>query len=151
MFEAAGLTDKLHAILAQTSVLVVERDAAARTMYCELVRSCGVKDVQIAGSHEEANELLARYEIDVVVIDITDESDSDIAFLRALRAHNMLRIRSLGVTALSADKRSGHVRRIIDAGVDYYVVKPASRSDFAKRIALASRCAEERRADVWEI
>lgn len=151
MYDAAGLTDDLHAVLAQTNVLVVDPDAGARTMYGELARSCDVKEVYTASCYREAASLLVNKPIDVVVVDVTQEDEQEISFLHKLRASEYHRVSSVGVAALSSDKRSSHVQRIIAAGVDYYVVKPVSRSNFAKRIALASKHAEARRADVVEI
>ena len=126
---------------APACVLLVEDDAEISRMLADVLDESGFK-VLVAASAEEMDASLARYQVDVLVLDIMLPGEDGLSICRRLR--NTSEIPIIMLTALKEE-----VDRIIglEIGADDYMTKPFSPREFVARIrALLRRSQGDTRA-----
>ena len=116
-------------------VLVVDDYPGAAEAACLLLRLLGHEPLA-AMTGQQALERAATFDPDIVVLDLglPDVSGLDVA--RALRQRPGRRQFIVALTGSSSSEDRGRVR---DAGIDMYVLKPASADNLARIITAARR------------
>lgn len=116
-------------------VLVVDDYPGAADAACLLLRLLGHEPLA-AMTGQQALERAATFDPDIVVLDLglPDVSGLDVA--RALRQRPGRRQFIVALTGSSSSEDRGRVR---DAGIDMYVLKPASADNLARIITAARR------------
>lgn len=119
-------------------VLVVEDEPLIRLDIVETLQEAGYTVVGQAGTGEEAIELAASCEPDVVVADVKMPGMDGIT-----AANRILEKRHCAVVMLTAFSQNELVERARDAGAMAYVVKPFTPADLIPAIEIAVSRARE--------
>jgi DNA-binding NtrC family response regulator len=99
------------------STLIVDDNAAARTLIAELLRAVGADEVAQASSAEEALDLLEERRFAVIISDYRMEGMDGVAFLEALRARGD---RTPMVLLSAAPDKGGVIRATHQEAVDFF-------------------------------
>jgi CheY-like chemotaxis protein len=130
---SAGEMEFDPALLAGTSVLVVDDEPDARDLICrELTKSHA--EVFQASSVPEALGLLAHHKPNVLVSDIGLPVEDGFDLIRKVRAQG-LSARDLPAVALTAFARSEDRRRAMLAGFQVHVAKPVDPDELTAVVA----------------
>lgn len=119
--------------MAATHILLVEDDAGIREPLAEFLRGKGHL-VSEAGSAEEADPLLLRGGIDLVLLDVMLPGEDGFDFCRRLQSRGGPRIIMLTALGESTDKVVG-----LELGADDYVTKPVDLRELQARIRAVLR------------
>lgn len=103
------------------TVLVVDDEELNRELYRSVLQRAGYT-VLVACDGDEALELVALRQPDVVLLDFRMPKVDGPTFLRALRGR--LQIADLPVIVLTSSNDSENIAEAFDAGADDYLVKP---------------------------
>jgi two-component system KDP operon response regulator KdpE len=114
-------------------VLVVDDDVALARALAINLRARGF-EVGAAGTGREALDLLARFNPDVVVLDLGLPDLDGIEVLHGIRGWN-----HVPVLVLSARTTSDEKVDALDAGADDYVTKPFEMNELMARIRASAR------------
>ena len=127
--------------LAGVDVLVVDDEADARELITAVLTNYGAT-VRVAGSVEEAIQLLRAQCPDVLVSDIGLPSEDGYALIKRVRALDADKGGKVPAAALTAYASGEDHRRALAAGFQVHVTKPIEPSDLALLVAsLAGRAA----------
>jgi CheY-like chemotaxis protein len=125
---APGAAPEPHASvkhpLNNVRILVVEDDPDARELLCTLLESEGVL-VTSAASAEEAMERFAETRPDILLSDIGLPGEDGCSLMRRVRALGPEGGGSLPAVAITAYGSGEDVRRVLGAGFDKHLCKPA--------------------------
>jgi PAS domain S-box-containing protein len=113
------------------SVLVVDDDDAGRHAVVASLRSAGLVAESVA-SGEEALARIAREPPSLVILDLVMPQLDGIGVLRILRAR--AETRDLPVIVLTALDRDDEVTRVLRAGADDFLAKPAKPDELIARV-----------------
>jgi len=120
---------------ADFKVMLVEDDAVNQVVMEAVLRDIGVQ-VLTAGSGERALELLEQSAVDLVLMDCNLPAMDGLATTRHWRAKEArLHRPRVPVIGLTGDVYSGARDACLEAGMDDYLAKPASRADIGAVIA----------------
>lgn len=137
--------ENLDDTLANVQMLVVDDVADSRRMFREVAKSCGVARLTVVSSAQDALWALETQSFNVLMTDIHMPERHGTALIQRVRTHEQSRISYIGIVAITGDMRDSTVRKVMQAGADFYLVKPVSRINFAKRAQLAGKLADDRR------
>ena len=115
-------------------VLIVEDEAAVAQFVERGLKECGYT-VRLAGTGEEALEILAAEPVDLIVLDLLLPGISGLEVVREVR-------QSLGrVPVLALTARSGLAERVegLEAGLDDYLPKPFAFAELVARLRVLQR------------
>ena len=90
---------------------------------------------ELAGNFQKANEKLAIYEYDIILLDITLPDGNGIELLKTIRKNNI----RAGVIILSAKSSLDDKIMGLDQGADDYMTKPFQLSELNSRIKAVLR------------
>jgi PAS domain S-box-containing protein len=119
-------------------VLVVDDDADARETLRELLEHCNA-EVLIAGSAEEALEILPRWRPDVLLSDIGMPEEDGYGLIRRVRELPADRGGHTPAAALTAFARGEDRRRALRSGFQMHVPKPVEVQELAAVVASLAR------------
>lgn len=123
--------------LATVDIMIVDDNAAMRTLIRSVLRAVGVTRIREAGDGQDALDQLAARPADVVLLDQAMPAMTGLDMVRKLRAdaqHPAAKSRIVMVTGYG-DRR--HVAEARDAGVDEFLVKPITTRALLMRIEAA--------------
>lgn len=127
----------LDGLLARVRVLVVDDEADARQLIRRILVDCHA-DVAVAGSADEALELLSRSSPDVLLSDIGMPGKDGYELIREVRRR--LTTKELPAAALTAFARSEDRREAMMAGFQTHIAKPVEPQELIAVVAsLAGR------------
>lgn len=109
--------------MAGERVLVVEDNEKSMKLFRDVLRATGYRTLE-ATTGEQAVELAAEHELDLVLMDIQLPRIDGIEALHLLRADE--RTASIPVLALTAQAMEGNHERFRAAGFDAYISKPVN-------------------------
>jgi PAS domain S-box-containing protein len=116
-------------------VLLVDDDADAREVSRRLLTSFGAV-VTAVGTAEEGFAHLTRRQPDVLLSDIAMPQEDGISFIRRIRAQpESSALPAVAVTALSSSEDRA---RILDAGFDSFLAKPADPTELVNLVSALS-------------
>ncbi|MBE6940058.1 MAG: response regulator transcription factor [Ruminococcaceae bacterium] len=116
------------------NILVVEDDASARLLMCEVLRGAGYTPWP-AGDGLEALEVMDHQQIDLAIVDVMMPRMDGYAFTRTLREGNSdLPVLMVTARVTQEDKRKG-----FQSGTDDYMVKPVDEEEMLWRITALLR------------
>jgi response regulator NasT len=113
-------------------IVVAEDEAIIRLDLVETLRSEGYDVVADTGRGDEAVDLVAKHEPDVVLLDIKMPGLDGIEVTRAVTAD-----RQAAVVILTAFSQRDLIDRAREAGAKAYLVKPYQRDDLVPAVELA--------------
>ncbi len=105
-------------------VLIVDDQESMRGMIRTYVRRLGIDNVDMAESGSEALKELMKRPYNLVVSDYHMVSGSGLDLLKSMRAHPVLK--KTPVIMLTGNSDSETVSKVVQAGVNGYMVKPVS-------------------------
>ena len=114
-------------------VLVVEDHAVNRLLATRLLKKFGC-EVAIAENGLIACELTAQECFDLVLMDCQMPEMDGFEATRTIRSRELETGRHLPIVALTANAMSEDRERCLDAGMDDYMTKPCSASDFERTL-----------------
>jgi PAS domain S-box-containing protein len=114
-------------------VLVVEDHAVNRLLATRLLKKFGC-EVAIAENGLIACELTAQESVDLVLMDCQMPEMDGFEATRTIRSRELETGRHLPIVALTANAMSEDRERCLDAGMDDYITKPCSASDFERTL-----------------
>lgn len=129
--------------VANSHILIVDDDELNRQLLTQRVQSVGHR-AHLAGSGDEALELLGRQQVDLIMLDIVMPGMDGFALLQKIKAiPAWVDIPVLMVSALDDSKT---MVRCLEGGAEDYVTKPYHAVVLGKRIqsCLSARQARER-------
>ena len=115
-------------------VLVVDDVEDARRMVSAVLELSGA-EVRAAASTPEALELLGHWKPDVLLSDIGMPGEDGYALIRRVRALEQERGLHIPAAALTAYARDEDRQRILAAGYEVYVAKPAGPAELVAAVA----------------
>ena len=118
------------AALRGIAVLVVDDEPDARDLLQHVLTSAGASEVRLAGSADEAQEILARWQPNVIVSDIGMPGTDGYQFMRSLRSAKSPS-RLIPAAALTAYARPEDRVKCLSAGFQAHVVKPVDPRELA--------------------
>jgi PAS domain S-box-containing protein len=113
-------------------LLVVDDSAEARNLINTVLKQYGA-EVLIAGSADEAREILKTSHIDVIISDIEMPDEDGYSFIRSVRT--MKHTENTPAVALTAYARSEDRKRAIVEGFQFHIPKPVEPSELIAVIA----------------
>ncbi len=114
-----------------TSVLVVDDDFMVARLHARFVeRTAGFEVVGVAATGQEAIELVARLDPDLVLLDVHLPDLGGLEVLARLRESGS----RAGVVMVTAERDADVVRAALAGGAMQYVVKPFEQQDLAERL-----------------
>ncbi len=122
-------------------VVIAEDEAIIRLDLKEILEAEGYEVVGETGRGDEAVELVARHQPDVVILDIKMPGIDGIEAARRISAEHRV-----AVLILTAFSQRNLIEEARDAGVAAYLVKPFQRGELVPAIAVATARFEEYRA-----
>jgi two-component system sensor histidine kinase/response regulator len=142
---AASLTSGGFAsALFDAEALLVEDNLINQQVAVELLDTLGVR-AQIAGSGEEALEILRRRTFDVILMDIQMPGMDGLMASAAIR--NRLQIVDTPIIAMTANAMAGDRARCLAAGMNDHIAKPIDPNALARTLAAWLKPANPRRRD----
>jgi len=124
-------------VLEGVRVLVVDDEADARDVARRALELCGV-EVRTAGSTTQALTMLEGWVPTVLVSDIAMPGEDGYALIRRLRAREAAHGGHLTALAFTALARAEDRSRVLAAGFDGYVPKPADPAQLVDAVAAAA-------------
>jgi len=120
--------------------VVVEDDAALRTLIARLLRESGHEVTGVAGGKELFRLMAAEgsQPIDLILLDIMLPGEDGFTLCRKIREHGNIPVIVVSARGQEADRVTG-----LDAGADDYVAKPFGRSELLARVRAVLRRARE--------
>lgn len=112
-------------------ILVVDDDPVTAKFVSSLLRQEG-HEILVAEDGEQALELAARHDLDLIVCDLVMPYRDGFSVLRALRRDS--RSEQVPVIILSMRDREEDIVRGFEEGADDYVVKPFNARELAARV-----------------
>jgi two-component system chemotaxis response regulator CheY len=107
-------------------VLIVDDQPFIRTTVRQLLSQLGIVETEEAGDGGEALEKCDIHNFDLIFLDVEMEPMNGEEFLRALRAKKSPDLSEVPVVMLTNRADENMVRRLVDIGVNGYIVKPPS-------------------------
>jgi hypothetical protein len=120
--------------LAGVRVLVVDDEPDSNAAVQAVLAHCGA-EVRVAGSAQQAREILGGWRPDVLVSDIGMPEEDGYAFVAALRARPTEDGGDLPALALTAYARTDDRVRMLAAGFQMHLAKPVDPSELAAAVA----------------
>jgi PAS domain S-box-containing protein len=128
-------TDSVKPIsLRDLRVLVVDDDAEGRELAALILTNAGA-ETRTASSSREALAILGDWAPDVLVSDLEMPGEDGYTFLRRARREATLRGRRLPALALTAYGRSEDRVRVLAAGFNLHLAKPADPTELVLAVA----------------
>jgi len=146
--EAAGPGHRVQSMAALDgiSLLVLDDDTDALELFATVLRQAGA-EVRVARSVREAIGLLQVWEPDVIVSDIEMPEENGYAFIRRLRGGEVPNGERIPAVAVTAYGGVSERIKIVSAGFDSYVAKPAEPDELAAIVGrLVARARDTQRA-----
>jgi len=112
-------------------VLVVEDDLMNLKLICEILKAEGFT-VHYAMDGIEAIDMAKKMLYDLILMDIELPRMDGVEATRIIK--NMLNYKKVPIIALTAYAMGGDKERFLAAGLDDYISKPLSISDFIKKV-----------------
>jgi CheY-like chemotaxis protein/nitrogen-specific signal transduction histidine kinase len=134
--------------LSNVRILVVEDDPDARELLCTLLESEGVL-VTSAASAEEAMERFAETRPDILLSDIGLPGVDGCSLMRRVRALGPERGGSLPAVAITAYGSSEDVCRVLEAGFDKHLCKPAEPEEMLGTLIAMRKASGQQGGDVF--
>ncbi len=122
-------------------VVIAEDEAIIRLDLKEILEAEGYSVVGETGRGDEAVELVATHQPDIVILDIKMPGIDGIEAARRISANHRV-----AVLILTAFSQRNLIEEARDAGVAAYLVKPFQRGELVPAIAVATARFEEYRA-----
>jgi two-component system, chemotaxis family, chemotaxis protein CheY len=113
-------------------VLVVDDQESMRGMMRAYVRRMGVENVDMAESGSQALQELMKKPYNLVISDFHMVSGSGLDLLKGMRAHPVLK--KTPVIMVTGNSDTETVSKVVQAGVNGYVVKPVSFEAIKARV-----------------
>jgi len=136
---ADGIADVLFRRLDHVRVLLVDDEPTANEALQALLESCGAQ-VRVAASAVEALLMLDDWKPDVLISDIAMPDEDGYALIRQVRARGPARGGDVPAAALTAYAKIEDRVRILAAGFQMYLAKPADPNELIAVVAsLAGR------------
>lgn len=119
-------------------VLLVEDDTFTRRLMWRLLKDLGVREVWEAADGMQALDLLRKHgeDVNVVICDLDMPKMSGLELLHALRTASGNPLANIPVIVLTNAREADTVKRAIAYGITGYLVKPVSKTDLTRRLAL---------------
>ena len=119
-------------------VLLIEDDDFTRRLVSRLLQDLKVRMVWEAKDGVQALEILRDQgeNVDLAICDLEMPRMGGLDLLHALRTATGNPLADLPVIVLTAHREAETVKRAIAYGISGYLVKPVSKSDLVKRLAL---------------
>jgi PAS domain S-box-containing protein len=108
-------------------ILVVEDNLINQKFAVRLLERCG-HTVLLATNGRQAVDVVARYELDVVLMDVQMPEMDGFEATAAIREHERTNGAHLPIIAMTADAMKGDAERCLAAGMDGYIAKPIHSS-----------------------
>jgi len=124
-------------VLRGLKILVVDDEPDARELIRLLLRDCGATIVT-AGSVDEALELFAREEPEVLISDIGMPEHDGYELIQRIRSSPMERASQIPAVAVTAFARPEDKRRALEMGFQAHVVKPVQAAELIAVVAAVS-------------
>lgn len=118
-------------------VLVVDDQDSMRQLLCATLRGLGITRIHNAEDGVRALAQLQAHPADLVLLDAEMPRMNGVETLAAIRSSPDLR--ELKVIVITGRADAAFVKRIVELGVDGYLVKPVSGMALAARIDAALR------------
>lgn len=109
-------------------LLVVEDDAALRTVMCAYLETAGYQVIQ-AETGAQFHAKVARHKVDLIILDLELPDEDGLVLARQVRSKSNAPIIMVTSRATSADKIAG-----LEIGADDYVTKPFDPKELVLRI-----------------
>jgi DNA-binding response OmpR family regulator len=120
------------------TILVVDDDPIVRDVVVRYLERDGHRTI-VAGDGDQAQELLERESLDLVVLDVMLPGQDGLNLCRSIRSRSALPVIMLTARGEEADRIVG-----LELGADDYVTKPFSPRELAARVrAVLRRAAPE--------
>lgn len=117
------------------SVLVVEDNRYMAALIQAILRSVGVRNINIQEDSAQALHELNQYGCDVALVDIVMENIDGIAFTKAVRASKEGADPFLPIVLVSGLNDAGTARRALNAGANGLVIKPLVPASLLTHVA----------------
>ncbi len=119
-------------------VLIVDDEADARETLNLMLTQCGA-EVRVSASAQEALELLAHWQPDVLVSDIGMPDEDGYMLINQVRALRPEQGRDIPAVALTGYARSEDRRRLLAAGYQLHFPKPVAIDELAEALLTLAR------------
>jgi len=118
---------------AKAKILLVEDDPVNRMVSTKILGKVGY-DVLVAKNGKEALPILAREDIDLVLMDVEMPEMDGFQTTRVIRSAEMETDFHIPIIALTAKVFKGEKEKCLEAGMDDYLAKPVSADSLKKMV-----------------
>lgn len=118
--------------MAEARALIMDDSSVMRKIVARALRLAGIEPLTVleAATGEEALELLARTQVDLIVSDINIPCVDGLDFLRQIQARHP----SVPVVVVTTESSAAYVKEAIHAGVRAYLRKPFTADQIKDRV-----------------
>jgi two-component system, chemotaxis family, chemotaxis protein CheY len=114
-------------------ILIVDDSSLVRLYYLKALERAGF-EIEQAINGIEATEKVLTAEFDLLVVDINMPGMDGLSFVRDLRQRREP-VSALPIVIISTESSDQDRADAIDAGVNYYLVKPVSEFDLIRHVS----------------
>lgn len=125
--------------LEKATVLVVDDNSQALEIVASVLMSFGVRNILRASSGEEAQEVVRRQVVDLILTDAQMPGLDGYDFVRWLRREGPDAMRVTPALIVTAHTRRSEVLRARDCGANFIVAKPLTPTVLLQRIQWVAR------------
>jgi DNA-binding response OmpR family regulator len=125
--------------LESAAVLVLERSKTGMDIIVQMLAGFGVRTVYKCLTRDEAETTVRMHAIDLLIVDPTIEKDAGYDFVSALRRMKQQPNRYAPIILVTGHTQATNVKRGLDAGASYLVVKPLTPAVLLDRILWIAR------------
>jgi len=115
-------------------ILLVDDEEDAREMMASALQACGATVVS-APSADDALNILARTDVDLLLSDIAMPGQDGYALIREIRSMPSSRLAAIPAAAVTAHARNDERERALAAGFQMHLTKPIDPAALAKAVA----------------
>ena len=117
---------------AELAVLVVDDQMISRTHVKQNLVAMGFKDIDLAGTSNEAEEKIAKKPYDIIFCDWHMPGKSGFAMMQAFRAER--EFDHVAFVMVTAESEERHMVEALKAGVTSYILKPILPQPFQAKV-----------------
>ncbi|WP_395646726.1 response regulator [Terricaulis sp.] len=125
--------------LSLASVLIIDASAHSLEIMVQIVKGFGAQDIHRAQTLTEAERVLRRTNVDLILIDPALKDEDGVGFIRTLRAEGKEPNRFVPIILISGFAPASKVGAARDSGANFFIVKPVSPKVLLERILWIAR------------
>lgn len=133
------MTQPARINLSLASVLLLDPSEHGLDILTQVVKGLGAQDVHRCTTVAEADALVKRVPVDLILVDPNLKDEDGYAFIRSVRRSSTAALRVVPIILISGFSTANNVARARDIGANFFVAKPLTPKVLLDRILWIGR------------